>query len=167
MTMIMTRACTRIAAEAAFTIRNNLRFPGQYYDRETGLNYNYFRYYDPRTGRYTRTDPIGLMGGMNPYGYGLNNPLCQIDPLGLIYNTYSWKALGGDVLLIAGLAAIPAGAPIWVSLLATGIVLELWEAFEALSQIEIQTNQELSAFGEAFQQEVNEANLIDPGFGGT
>ena len=45
------------------TIENNLRLPGQYYDRETGLLYNYFRDYDSSTGRYVEADPIGLKGG--------------------------------------------------------------------------------------------------------
>jgi RHS repeat-associated protein len=61
----------------------NLRFPGQYYDQETGLHYNYFRYYDPSTGRYITSDPIGLLGGFNLYSYVGNNPLYWIDPLGL------------------------------------------------------------------------------------
>ncbi len=65
-------------------VTNNLRFPGQYEDEETGLHYNYFRYYDPKIGRYLRIDPIGLAGGdMNLYGYGKNNALKTIDPLGL------------------------------------------------------------------------------------
>ncbi|MFO2207069.1 RHS repeat-associated core domain-containing protein, partial [Pseudomonas aeruginosa] len=42
----------------------NLRFPGQYYDAESGLHYNYFRDYDPETGRYVESDPIGLTGGL-------------------------------------------------------------------------------------------------------
>lgn len=61
----------------------NLRFPGQYYDEETRLHYNYFRYYDPSTGRYITSDPIGLAGGLNTYSYALNNPLYWIDPDGL------------------------------------------------------------------------------------
>ncbi len=63
--------------------RYNLRFPGQYYDRETGLHYNYFRDYDPSTGRYVEADPIGLEGGLNLYGYANQNPLSFTDPLGL------------------------------------------------------------------------------------
>jgi len=58
-------------------------FPGQYYDQETGLYYNYFRYYDPNTGRYLRIDPVGILGGLNGYSYVRNNPLKWVDPLGL------------------------------------------------------------------------------------
>lgn len=56
--------------------------PGQYHDDETGLAYNYFRYYDPATGRYLSTDPLGLHAGPNPHAY-VPNPLYWIDPLGL------------------------------------------------------------------------------------
>ncbi len=59
------------------------RFPGQYFDKETNVHYNYFRYYEPETGRYISPDPIGLAGGINIYGYGGQNPLGMIDPYGL------------------------------------------------------------------------------------
>jgi RHS repeat-associated protein len=65
------------------TVTNNLRFAGQYYDAETGLHYNYHRYYDPKTGRYLTPDPIGLAGGINLFKYSENNPINLIDPWGL------------------------------------------------------------------------------------
>lgn len=61
----------------------NLRFPGQYYDRETGLHHNGYRDYDPVTGRYIESDPIGLAGGVNTYLYVTANPVSDIDPAGL------------------------------------------------------------------------------------
>jgi len=67
------------------TITLNLRFPGQYFDAETGLNYNYFRDYDPATGRYIESDPIGLKGGISTYAYAGGDPLRYIDPSGLDY----------------------------------------------------------------------------------
>ncbi|MEU9190556.1 RHS repeat-associated core domain-containing protein, partial [Streptomyces sp. NPDC048484] len=60
-----------------------LRFPGQYYDPETGLHYNYFRHYDPETGRYTSPDPLGLAPAPNPVAY-VDNPNSGCDPLGLM-----------------------------------------------------------------------------------
>lgn len=59
-----------------------LRFAGQYADDETGWNYNYFRYYDPATGRFASPDPLGLEGGENPHSY-VPNPTYWTDPLGL------------------------------------------------------------------------------------
>lgn len=63
-------------------ITNNIRFQGQYYDDETGLHYNRYRYYLPYVGRFISKDPIGLLGGNNIYAYA-PNPVGWIDPLGL------------------------------------------------------------------------------------
>ncbi|MFB7075614.1 RHS repeat-associated core domain-containing protein, partial [Streptomyces sp. NPDC056290] len=59
-----------------------LRFPGQYFDAESGLHYNYFRYYDPVSGRYISPDPLGLTAGPDDYAYVIN-PLTWSDPLSL------------------------------------------------------------------------------------
>ncbi len=77
------------------------RFPGQYFDKETNLHYNYFRYYEPEMGRYISTDPIGLAGGVNIWGYGLQNPLRWIDPFGLDATIW-WNNAGGRSPVIDG-----------------------------------------------------------------
>ncbi|GLR09514.1 hypothetical protein GCM10007905_22340 [Mixta theicola] len=85
-------------------VPQNLRFQGQYLDRETGLHYNLFRYYDPATGRYTQPDPIGLAGGLNTYAY-VGDPLVWVDPLGLaaenIFIHYTDKA-GFEAIMKSG-----------------------------------------------------------------
>ena len=89
-------------------------FPGQYYDAETGLHYNYFRYYNPQTGRYITPDPIGLEGGINLfsyvdsvgkpfetnlYTYTNNNPINFIDPSGLWSVTIEgYELFGGGIV---------------------------------------------------------------------
>ena len=71
-------------ATAKFTF--NFRFPGQYFDQETGLHYNYFRDYDPQAGRYIESDPIGLDGGINTYVYVNGRPFEDLDQFGLCPN---------------------------------------------------------------------------------
>mgnify|MGYP002713060653 CR=1 FL=1 len=61
----------------------NLRFPGQYFDAETGLHYNYFRDYEPGTGRFVESDPIGIEAEVNTFLYAQGGPLNKVDPSGL------------------------------------------------------------------------------------
>ena len=74
---------TPAATSTIPTIASNLRLPGQYEDVETGLHYNYRRYYDTQTGRYITQDPIGVLGGVNRYTYLGGSPLSDADPQGL------------------------------------------------------------------------------------
>ncbi|EPK7286482.1 RHS repeat-associated core domain-containing protein, partial [Citrobacter farmeri] len=82
-----------------------LRLPGQYYDEETGLHYNLFRYYAPECGRFISQDPISIRGGLNLYAYG-PNPLTWIDPLGLdlhhIIPQEIWKEFKSDLKKVSG-----------------------------------------------------------------
>ncbi len=73
----------------------SLRYPGQYYDEETGLHYNYYRDYDPSTGRYIQSDLIGLDGGLNTYGYAGGNPISNCDAYGLW-----WDSIGVNLTFI-------------------------------------------------------------------
>jgi RHS repeat-associated protein len=73
------------ATSRAAVVVYNLRFPGQYYQAETGLYYNYYRTYDPQMGRYIESDPIGLAGGsLSTYSYTNGNPISNKDPRGLV-----------------------------------------------------------------------------------
>jgi RHS repeat-associated protein len=97
----------------------DLRYPGQYYDAESGTNYNYFRTYEPATGRYLQSDPIGLAGGISTYVYVGNNPLSNVDPLGLQELLFRIGRIGGLLSeeplvprpLIEPVKPLPPGAP--------------------------------------------------------
>jgi RHS repeat-associated protein len=92
------------------TFTLNLRFPGQYFDQETGLHYNYYRDYDPSTGGYIQSDPIGLRGGINTYEYVRSRPTTLTDPLGLDsawdrFREWSGKKFWEDIFDSAGRVA--------------------------------------------------------------
>jgi RHS repeat-associated protein len=92
----------------------NLRYPGQYFDKESGLSYNYFRSYDSRTGRYSQSDPIGLAGGWNRFAYAESNPLTNSDPLGLFPDSVTAACRTNPILCaeINGPKPIPVPIPI-------------------------------------------------------
>lgn len=86
---------TALAIQASDNLleQTNLRFQGQYYDSETGLHYNRYRYYEPYSARYVSKDPIGLEGGLNNSSY-VNDPNQWVDPMGLQQRDSSFLNLG-------------------------------------------------------------------------
>jgi RHS repeat-associated protein len=86
-------------------VRNPLRAPGQYFDEETGLHYNRFRYYSPAIGRYLSRDPVSYLAGLNLYQYSSNNPVNCADPLGL----WSWKSVASiAAAVVVGIVVVAA-----------------------------------------------------------
>ena len=102
----------------------SLRFPGQIADDASGLNYNYFRDYEPATGRYVQSDPIGLRGGSSTYGYALSSPLSGRDLFGLQTTTFEQFCVKYGAEACKGLG--PSGPRLAPVALGTGLVASSW-----------------------------------------
>lgn len=116
----------------------NPRFPGQLYDQETNLHYNYYRDYDPQTGRYIQSDPIGLRGGANTYSYVGGNPIGRVDPLGLI-DIYVGGAGDGTTKIVSS----------WVEKNARGSPYFEWTQGSELSEYisKVPANEPINLYG--------------------
>ncbi len=98
------RRIRRRASGRSFSF--NLRFPGQYFDSESGLSYNYMRDLDPETGRYIESDPIGLESGVNTYAYALGRPTALFDSYGLDVGVGALPAAGAAAKGVRSLCAV-------------------------------------------------------------
>jgi RHS repeat-associated protein len=116
----------------------NLRMPGQVYDAESGLNYNYFRDYDPALGRYGQSDPVGLGGGLNTYGYVGGNPLNSIDPRGLfgVKDVLDMDNVNGFIYEHSGHASVPQGVVDGVNGFANGSSFGLSNTIKRMADID-------------------------------
>jgi RHS repeat-associated protein len=132
-------------------LRNPLRAPGQYFDEETGLHYNRFRYYAPKLGRYLSRDPLGFLAGTNFYSYAASDPINKSDPLGLFSGTDA-LVLGGSILAAVAVgAAVVALAPA-VGLAGAALVLAGGLLAGAAA----------GATGEALNEKLNNQNFCLP-----
>ena len=150
----------------------NLRYPGQYYDQETGFFYNGARYYDPKTGRYVSSDPTGLLGGINTYAYVGNDPLGYVDPLGLFPN---WAEIAGPITMGAGAVTIwnasamvvlaPLAPEIGLGLLAGGFALSVYGVYQGFNEGNNAIQQAQNAANQMnnqFQQQQKQLNNLCP-----
>jgi RHS repeat-associated protein len=88
-------------ASSVSTVQNHFRFPGQYYDTETAMHYNYHRYYQQKTGRYVTPDPIGVPAGPNLFEYAESDPVSKYDPFGL------WPTWIHNKMIRAAFSSLP------------------------------------------------------------
>ncbi|MCH2131369.1 MAG: DUF6531 domain-containing protein [Pirellulaceae bacterium] len=98
----------------------DLRFPGQWFQSESGLHQNWMRDYDPTLGRYLQADPLGLIDGASVYGYALQNPGRYVDPRGMEAAT-----IGGAAIIAGGAAMLDSPLPGPADILAAGLFLYL------------------------------------------
>ena len=137
-------------------VENPFRFPGQYYDQETGLHYNYFRYYYPVTGRYITPDPIGLEGGINLFVYVAGNPVKYLDPTGLwfddMYQTYQGSS--------SSLWALAPNVPQPISNFVTGFGDTLTSGFGLTSLFGLPSGTE--AIRGLWEEAFDLPNVVDP-----
>ncbi len=139
----------------------NLRYPGQYFDSETGTHYNYFRDYDPSLGRYLTSDPIGLTGGLNSYAYAGLQPTQLIDPLGLLSGDAQAyiRALRNAGVIAAADGPVPAGDAIAVAYLIGFIVADV-----VISGV-VAPDLVQSDINESYNAVMAEIRLYSPGYG--
>jgi RHS repeat-associated protein len=139
------------------------RFPGQWFQSESGLHQNWMRDYDPTTGRYLQADPLGLVDGARVYGYALQNPVVHADPRGeevadLLNSTFGRKALGTAAAASIGDGPFPIGDAIGLCIVGAAVLYCAADGYYCTADDDADCDQEWDDAYDMCERELSKPN---------